>query len=243
MKARTKLIWGIILVFFGIILLGESTGLFCAEQLMSSIAPVGLIVLGLWLILRRKAHTPPSSTGGNYAPPPPPPPTSEPYTDPGAQQQFTETTSEQQQDSSHSSRNYEQPHMSESPSTDDTGKLRYSKTFGDMYIDCNGVNLQNIEISAGVGDLELRLNGGVLGEGLNRLIISSFVGDIRITAPANMPIFAHCSNFVGDIELMGKRVSGFGNSIDSQTADYQSSPQKLYVACNSFIGDIKIYGI
>ncbi len=245
MKARTKLIWGIILVFFGIILLGESTGLFDAEELMSSIAPIGLIIFGLWLILRRKAKVPPSSAGGNYAPPPPPPPphSSDPYADPGDQQQSSETTSEQQQDSSHSSRNYEQPHMSESPSSDETGKIRYSKTFGDMYIDCNGVNLQNVEISAGVGDLELKLNGGVLGEGLNRLIISSFIGDIRITAPANLPIFTHCSNFVGDIELMGKRASGFGNSIDSQTADYQSSPQKLYVACNSFIGDIKIYGL
>ncbi|UCG60591.1 MAG: hypothetical protein JSV52_09665 [Candidatus Zixiibacteriota bacterium] len=111
-----------------------------------------------------------------------------------------------------------------------------------MFIDCTGVNLQNVEVSAGFGDVEIRLKGGILEQGLNRLIISSFIGDIRITAPADMAVFTHCSSFVGDIDVMGKRASGFGNSIDSQTANYQESEKKLYVACNCFIGDIKIYG-
>jgi lia operon protein LiaF len=112
-----------------------------------------------------------------------------------------------------------------------------------MFIDCNGVSVQNVEVSAGFGDLEIKLHGVILGEGLNRLIISSFIGDIRIMAPSDMAVFTHCSNFVGDVEVMGKRASGFGNSIDAQTANYQDSDRKLYVACNSFIGDIKIYGL
>jgi hypothetical protein len=69
MKPRSKLIWGVILVAVGIILLGETTGMFDVEDLFSTLFPVGLIVLGAWLILRRKA-----SSTENYAPPPPPPP-------------------------------------------------------------------------------------------------------------------------------------------------------------------------
>jgi predicted membrane protein len=48
---------------------------------------------------------------------------------------------------------------------------------------------------------------------------------------------------VGDIDVMRRRASGFGNSIDSQTANYDSSAMKLYIACNNFIGDIKVYGL
>jgi lia operon protein LiaF len=242
MKPRSKLIWGIVLVILGIILLGETTGAFSVEDLFDVVFPLALILIGVWLIFRRRS----TDKADRYAPPPPPPPPSATFEYPSESQppaDDTDTAAEgPQAESSHTSRNYEEPRMTHAPSSDEAGKLKYSKTFGDMFIDCVGVNLQSVEVSAGFGDLDIRLNGGVLGDGLNRLIISSFIGDIRIFAPADMPIFAHCSNFVGDIEIMGKRASGFGNSIDSQTTNYQESPKKLYVACNSFIGDIKFYG-
>ncbi len=242
MKPKSKLIWGIILVAVGILLLGETTGLFSAEDLFGALIPLAFILIGLWLILRRKTQ----DSAARFAAPPPPPPfysqqaaTPTSYTAEPKVEEQTDT----KQDDSHSSRNYEQSRVAHSPKTDEPGKFKYSKTFGDMFIDCTGVNLQNVEVSAGFGDTEIRLHGGVLEDGLNRLIISSFIGDIRIVAPTGMAVFAHCSNFVGDVEVMGKRASGFGNSIDSQTVNYQESTKKLYVACNSFIGDIKVYGL
>ncbi len=239
MKPKTKAFLGLAFVLVGILLLGESTGMFDPGQAMSLFFPFIMIAVGFWLIVRRKRQSAPSSNQSFYCPPTPPGSTGQ---DAGIGEQ-TGSTGRSTADSreSYTSSNYDQATTSERPSADDSGKLKYSKTFGDMLIDFRGVSIHNVEISAGVGDLEIRLAGGELADGLNRIIVSSFIGDIRIYAPANLPVFTHCSNFVGDIELMGKRASGFGNSIDSQTANYQSSAKKLYVACNSFIGDIRYF--
>jgi predicted membrane protein len=92
-----------------------------------------------------------------------------------------------------------------------------------------------------IGDIEVKLHGSKLAPGLNRMVISGFIGDVRVLAPPGMAVFAQCSSFIGDIELFGQRVSGFGNNIDGQTPDYDEAESKLYIASNSFIGDARIY--
>lgn len=256
MKSRTRAIIGGSLIFVGILLVGESTGLYSGDELMQALIPIAFIAGGVWLIARRKKRD-----AGKYPPghgPYTPPRSSDAETgeagvgDPYQQSQPSAETAEpsstgisfdQPADTEPTPSGRDETKESESPESGESGKLRYRKTFGDMYIDLNGVSLQNIEISAGVGDMEIVLTGGVLSEGLNRIIISSFIGDIRIFASPDLPTFTHCSSFVGDIDVMKRRASGFGNSIDSQTANYESSSKKLYIACNNFIGDIRIYGL
>jgi len=121
------------------------------------------------------------------------------------------------------------------------GRIRYSKGLGDLNIDCHNINLQNIEVSSGLGDVEIKLHGGILADGLNRLIISGFIGDIKILVPKDMAVFVHCSNFIGDIKALGRETSGFGNNFDAQTINYNDAAKKLYIAVNSFIGDIKVF--
>ena len=248
MKPKTRAIIGGFLIFIGILLVGESTGLYSPEDLMQTLMPILFIIGGIWLISRRKKQQsdqyPPGQAGF------PPPHSSQPdegdigevgsfSTGSERAKPFTEESPGDQSSSGSS----EQAKTTQSPEFEGSGKLRYRKTFGDMFIDLNGVSLQNIEISAGVGDVEIVLTGGTLEEGLNRIIISSFIGDIRIFASPDLPTFIHSSSFVGDIDVMRRRASGFGNSIDSQTANYDSSAMKLYIACNNFIGDIKVYGL
>jgi len=112
-----------------------------------------------------------------------------------------------------------------------------------MYVDCSGIELQNVEIGNFLGDVEVKLHGGNLAPGLNRMIISGFIGDVRVLVPQGMAVFAQSSNFIGDIEMMGKRSSGFGNSLDAQTANYAEAESKLYIASNHFIGDVQVYVI
>lgn len=131
----------------------------------------------------------------------------------------------------------------QSPKSDSSGKMKYDKVFGDMFIDLNGINAQNVEISMFIGDIDLNLRGVRLVDGLNRIVISSFVGGIKIFVPKGVAVFTHNSNFIGDIDALGKRSSGFGNNLEAQSPTYESSAQKLYIACNSFIGDIKIIEI
>jgi predicted membrane protein len=75
------------------------------------------------------------------------------------------------------------------------------------------------------------------------MIISGFIGDMRIFIPKEFNYFAHCSNFVGDIDINSKRASGFGNTIEHYTPEYDKAESKLYIAANSFIGDMKIFTV
>ena len=231
MKPKSRMIVGIILVCLGIILVGETTELFCIEDLFTTLIPLAFIVMGFWLIIRRKPKP------DTFQPPPPPS-----YQHTEADMAADEPTGAPGPPPAPDATSQE-PKISHSPETSEAGKLKYKKTFGDMFIDLKGTTLQDLEISVGMGDLEIRLEGGILSDGLNRIIISSFIGDIRIYAAPDMPVFAHCSSSVGDIDMLGRHSSGFGSSIDARTANYDSSPKKLYIACNNFIGDIRIYGL
>ncbi|MFQ5904766.1 MAG: LiaF domain-containing protein, partial [Candidatus Binatia bacterium] len=193
--SRKRVVFGLILVMLGFLLLGRSFDLFyfTFAELVRFLLPLSLIVRGIWLIISKKsqedslqAHmmftAPKAGTGGSAA---------EAQNQKGAQ---TESAVP----------------LKPSPAATGKGiKARYSKLLGDMFIDCANVNLQSVEISMGVGDAEVTLHGGKLVPGLNRVIISGFVGDIRIFAPTDMPFFIHSSNFIGDIDIGGKGSSGF----------------------------------
>ncbi len=228
-------IFGFVLIAFGVLLVSRTLGLFWfgIGDLFRHIVPLGLVVLGLWMIVRKKKKldcidaeyhaqesgaTFSSSTSGQ----PEPPPTS--GTGPQSAHSYSTSTGEQ-------------------PFYRESGRLKYSKLIGDMTIDCTNLNLENIEISSVIGNVDLNLTGGKLAAGLNRMIFSGFVGDIRIMVPKNLAVFAHCSNFIGDIDVVGRRASGFGNNIDWRSDNYDSADSKLYIAANNFLGDIKIFQI
>ena len=257
MASKKKYIFGIILVLVGALLLVQSLGL--DELFFEYLIPGGLIALGIWLIMRKRhdtgtrayydQSTDQSTAGQPYGPPPPPPPG--PKVGPSAQGNYradaagpaeTESSAGRGQSSFQSGTHESRQHWqtSDGPQVDPTGKLKYSRVIGDIHIDLNGVIMQSVEVSSGVGDVQIKLMGGELAKGLNRIIISTFVGDVRLFVPRDMAVFAHCSNFVGDIDLEGRRASGFGNNVDSRTPDYDTAEKKLYIACNTFVGDVMI---
>lgn len=123
------------------------------------------------------------------------------------------------------------------------GKVKYEKTLGDLFVNCKGVNVQNVEVSSAIGDIEVQMRDAIYANGLNRLIISNFIGNVHIYIPKEISIFVNCSNFIGDIEAIGKRSTGFGNKVESSTTDYDTANHKLYIACNSFLGDIIIISV
>ncbi len=223
--SNKKVIFGLALVAIGVILLGNSLDIFYFdfEDFFRIALPLGLIVLGAWLIIRRRqkelsggqtefvhVHTSHDSGAGFHAGPgtvpPPPPPAQD----------------------------------SEAGQYNGTGRARYNRTFGDMFIDMNGVNLQSVEVSSMFGDVEIKLHGGVLQPGLNRLVISGFLGDIRVLLPPDMPVMTHISSFGGDIHAMGRSSSGFGNNIETQSPNYQTADKRLFIAINTFLGDTRL---
>ena len=234
-----KAIFGLILIFLGIVLLGNSLNLFYFgfRDFFRFLLPLFFIFLGFWLIVRKKKqmdriqaeiHISESmdQKSGAYS------------------TTYTETSSTDRSQQTHESTQArtDRP-TSEQPNYSNSRMTKYSKFLGDMFIDCTNISLENIEVSMGIGDIEINLSNGQLVQGLNRLIISGFVGDIRVFIPKNISVFVHGSNFIGDIDIAGKHASGFGNNLDYQTAEYNTSTSKLYIAANNFIGDIKVYTI
>ena len=232
--SNRKIFMGLILVLIGFLLLGRTLDffIFSFRDIVGFAFPALLIGAGLWVLAHRRGQQ--QSTEAGYevnvsndsihistpeaqvhvGPTPVPPP-------PGSSTGSTRT--------------------SQAPESGTPGRQRYSKFIGDMFIDCSGIDLQNVEIGNFLGDVEVKLHGGNLAPGLNRMIISGFIGDVRVLVPEGMAIFAQSSNFIGDIEMMGRRSSGIGNSLDAQTANYAEAESKLFIASNHFIGDVRVY--
>ncbi|MCH8026522.1 MAG: hypothetical protein IID63_00205 [candidate division Zixibacteria bacterium] len=249
---KSTFVIGGLLIFFGLFFLMESIGLFWFDfgEFISFMIPFGLIAFGVWLIVRKKDKESKAITvtihadTKSYDSSPPKPPkteyTSDSVATPAPPAQPASPTPPV---SPAKPAEFFGAESSDNDQTETSPRIRYSKMFGDMYIDCKGKKLSNIEISTGVGDLELNLIEGILSKGLNRVIISGFIGDIRIFVSKEMSFFSHCSNFIGDIDLSGQRTSGFGNTLEHDDPGYDQAESKLYVAANSFIGNIKVYRI
>lgn len=228
---RKSIVFGLILVVLGLLLLLKTLNI----HVFSLFFPAALMIFGLWLIARHNRSKRPDSG-----------PTYTTYTEASpsnAGPSFTTSSSSTASSSQSSATGPGQPGWSAETPQFESGKVKYSKFMGDMHIDCQNVNLQNVEISMFVGDLNVVLRGGKLSPGLNRMIISGFLGDVQILVPRDLPLFVHCSGFVGDVEVLGKRASGFGNTLDAQTDSYTSADCKLYIATNNFIGDIRVYPV
>ncbi|MBU8934199.1 MAG: cell wall-active antibiotics response protein [candidate division Zixibacteria bacterium] len=229
--SKRRNIFGFVLIALGFLLVLRAIDpyLFGFQHMARYLLPVGLILLGGWLIIRRRkleeCYDPGQDAQTGY--------------DPGSasasstvQPEFVRTDNTGR--ASGTTGNQSGPDIGCVKST------RYNKLLGDINIDCKGVSLRNIEVSCGLGDIEVKVHGGILADGLNRIVISGFIGDCRVLVPPGMELFAHCSNFIGDIETMSQRDSGFGNNLDSQSPGYATADKRLYITANNFIGDIKI---
>ena len=235
-----KATFGLVLIALGLMLLLRSTGIISVGEVSRFMVPMGFILLGVWMIVRRRhiddhARNHEATTA---APPPPGEPPAPPFSQPQPEY-FAEQTSHSDQPGGTGAP--EQPRVIYSTyQRDGDGKLRFSKTVGDLHVDLAGQSIRNVAVSGVFGDVEIRLAGSILADGLNRLVVSGFIGELRILIPRDLEIFAHCSNFIGDIDLLGKREAGFGNNIDAQTAGYNGASKRLYIAASNFIGDIRV---
>ncbi|PWB69238.1 hypothetical protein C3F09_10420 [candidate division GN15 bacterium] len=229
---KNSTIWGGVLILLGLLLLLNSLRI----NLFHFVLPLGLIVLGGWLVYRKtRAEEQPKHSAH--------------YTYNSEQGIYTATVTSSEGTTRASATVHTTGPSSDQPrhTTEEAkvfgDKVKYSKFLGDMFITCENVNLQNVEISIFIGDLEINLAGGKLQPGLNRVIVSGFLGDCLVLIPKDMPVHVHCSGFIGDVELLGKRGSGFGNTLDSETPEYTAATSKLYVAVNNFIGDIRVFRV
>ena len=237
-----KATFGFILILVGFLLLLDTFHILSFAEMSGTIIPLILIGLGIWLIIRKRRHE--EQLREHFGPAPPPPGDRGPdyrsdTTNGGARVEINVPKREVHVQTNIGPNG--EAGDAHAGGTHRDGKLQYSKLLGDLSIDLKDQVVENVEVSTFIGDVEIRLHGAKLSTGLNRMILSGFIGDVRVLVPRELELFAHCSNFIGDIELLGKRTSGFGNNLDGQTADYTTAERRLYIASNNFIGDIRVY--
>lgn len=225
--SKNKGIFGLILILLGVLLLLRELG-----YLFSFLLPFGLIAIGIFMIIRRRQrelalHTKAGESGAS--------PYAASDSTPPDLKNTTGHDSPGVSDFSQSTR------LSGSPDGIEGGWIKYDKFLGDTYVDLSGLSLEKIDVSSFLGDTEIKLIDGKLSKGLNRLVVSGFIGDIRIFLPRDTAYLVQCSNFIGDIEVGTKRTSGISNRVNTQSQDYDQAESKLFIAAKSFLGDIRIY--
>jgi predicted membrane protein len=100
--------------------------------------------------------------------------------------------------------------------------------------------IDGADISHFIGDVELNLTGAQLKPGVNKLHVSMFIGDIRITIPAGMAVSASGSVAFGDVRIFDRKEEGIFLSVREKSSGYDSAEKKLHISCAAFIGDITI---
>ncbi len=219
-----KLIIGLSFIFVGLIFFSKSLGVhnYGLGALIGDLLPLGIIGAGIWLIIRKKKQEDELKIQAKFS---------------FDSQTADKPPADKQENESTDSRHFGDPHSSVN------GKRKYEKLLGDLHIDCNGVSIENVDISFVLGELKVMLSGGILSKGLNRVVISGIIGKIDLFLPKEFPYFVQASNFLGEIELDGQKSSSIGNSLESQSPNYMEAESKIYISINGFLSNIKVYSV
>ncbi len=117
------------------------------------------------------------------------------------------------------------------------------KVFGDMHFDARDIELNGRNFSTVFGDILLYLSGGRLSKGNNRISATTVFGDVTITLPKDMAVFATGSDIFGEIIIFGRIASGISNSLIQKTENFDSAQEKLYIHARTVFGDVRIFQV
>lgn len=117
-----------------------------------------------------------------------------------------------------------------------------SSFIGDLTINLEYKELHSMNISNFIGDTELNFTNSEIFPGETKLIISAFIGDIRIIIPDDetLEISVSASSFIGDIHTFDRKEGGLFNSVVITPPSYLNYEKRLNISASLFIGDIQI---
>jgi lia operon protein LiaF len=118
--------------------------------------------------------------------------------------------------------------------------LHKSGFIGDVYMGSDYWELQPLNISHFIGDTVIDLTKASIPFGETKIIVSSFIGDVKIFIPQDMDVEVKvtASSFIGDQKVLGRSESGLFSNMNLQTDAYFDAPRKLRIVVSMFIGDV-----
>jgi len=124
------------------------------------------------------------------------------------------------------------------------GVLRHQETrsvlIGDFYLTSGRYELGHLHIWHGIGDVVIDLSRAILREREARLSVESWMGDVTIYVPADLPVSVAAEVTLGDLEVFGHRQGGISRSIIIRSENFDQAGQRVWLHVSLLVGDVQV---
>ena len=123
----------------------------------------------------------------------------------------------------------------------DRDKILQSNVFGDVKITIENKDFQGGSIKTVFGDVKVDLSHVQIQSGEKTLYLTTTFGDIRVIVPQNLAIAVRAASTFGDMNILGHKRGGIGQSVVHKTDGYDEAKIKLAVITSQVFGDVKVW--
>lgn len=121
-------------------------------------------------------------------------------------------------------------------------KINKSTFIGDFHFGKQHWELKPMNLSAFIGDTTIDLTKAQIPYGETRIIISAFIGDIKVFVPNDVTVGVkvQMNAFIGDSKFLDQREGGIMSQVNQQTNHFNECERKILIVVSTFIGDVKV---
>ncbi|PYZ93524.1 hypothetical protein CR194_10165 [Salipaludibacillus keqinensis] len=115
------------------------------------------------------------------------------------------------------------------------------RTFmGDISLGRQPWEPDGMNVSMGIGSIELDLTKAILKEGENRIDVSSWVGSVEIYVPKEMAVHAKANVNIGEVTLFDDSHAGTGRNATYTSPGFHDADRKLILHVAVSVGDVEV---
>lgn len=100
--------------------------------------------------------------------------------------------------------------------------------------------VQNEELWAFIGDVELDFTTANLPSGETRIRVIGLLGDLKIEAPVTTPLSISSSAFITDSKIYGEKREGFFSPIEWTAPSYAGAESRVAIESLRLIGSVRV---
>ena len=115
-----------------------------------------------------------------------------------------------------------------------------SSWLGDMQLIDHPFELEDLNLSSGIGDIKIDLSKAVLPEGESSIVISGFIGSVTLYLPLDLQASVAGSVMVGELKVLGQRQDGFNRQIQVETHGYPHAARRVKISVSLFLGSLDV---
>lgn len=133
-----------------------------------------------------------------------------------------------------------------SPCDDDPADIRLktpkfrNPIVGDLHLLNARFELEDLNLSSGIGDVKIDLSKAIIPEGESTIVISSLIGDVDIYVPYDLNVTVAGSVTFGELKILGHKQGGINRQLNMATSGYEQADRKVKISVSIFIGDIDV---